>query len=59
MPLKKWEALEDGPEKENLLPTGVLREVEQEEYCEMYEEVKKAHQGQRGKITQDDFDKRI
>jgi 2-oxoglutarate ferredoxin oxidoreductase subunit beta len=59
MPLKKWEALEDGPEKENLLPTGVLREVEQEEYCEMYAEIQKAAQGQRAKISQDDFEKKI
>ena len=59
MPLKKWEALEDGIEKENLLPTGVLRQVEQEEYCDMYAEIQKAAQGQRAKITQDDFEKKI
>ena len=59
MPLKKWEALEDPIEKENLLPTGVLREVEQEEYCEMYAEIQKAAQGERGKITQADFEKKI
>lgn len=58
MPKKKWDAL---PEEEriNLLPTGVLREVEQPEYTELYEEVIKAAQGKRGKITQDDFAKKI
>jgi len=59
MPVKKWNALEDGPEKENILPTGVLREVEQEEYCEMYKEIQDAAQGKRPKITQDDFEKKI
>ena len=59
MPKKKWEAL---PEEEqmNYLPTGILKQDENApEYCEMYEEVKKAHQGKRGKITQDDFAKKI
>ena len=59
LPLKKWEALEDGVEKENILPTGVLKEVEQEEYCDMYKEIQMAAQGQRPKITQDDFEKKI
>ncbi|WP_457743991.1 2-oxoglutarate ferredoxin oxidoreductase subunit beta [Sulfurimonas sp.] len=59
MPLKKWEALEDPIEKENLLPTGVLRQVEQEEYCDMYKEIQAAAQGKRAKITQDDFEKKI
>jgi len=59
MPLKKWEALEDPIEKENILPTGVLRDVEQEEYCEMYAEIQKVAQGKRAKITQDDFEKKI
>jgi len=59
LPLKKWEALEDEVEKENILPTGVLREVEQEEYCDMYKEIQMAAQGQRAKITQDDFEKKI
>ncbi len=59
MPLKKWEALEDLIEKENILPTGVLRDVEQEEYCEMYAEIQKVAQGKRAKITQDDFEKKI
>jgi len=59
MPLKKWQALEEGPEKENLLPTGVLKEANQEEYCTMYAEIQKAAQGERGKITQADFEKKI
>ncbi len=59
LPLKKWEAIEDPVEKENILPTGVLREVEQEEYCDMYKEIQKAAQGQRAKITQDDFEKKL
>jgi 2-oxoglutarate ferredoxin oxidoreductase subunit beta len=47
-------------EQMNLLPTGVLKQdTNAKEYCEMYEEVKKAQQGQRGKITQDDFEKKI
>ena len=57
-PLKKWEAL--SPEEQlNKLPTGVLREVEQAEYCDMYDQVIAAAQGKRGKITQDDFAKKI
>ena len=59
LPLKKWEALEDSIEKENILPTGVLREVDQEEYCEMYAEIQKAAKGERGKITQADFEKKL
>ena len=59
LPLKKWEAIEDPVEKENILPTGVLREVEQEEYCDMYKEIQKAAQGERAKITQDDFEKKL
>ena len=59
LPLKKWEAIEDPIEKENILPTGVLREVEQEEYSDMYAEIQKSAQGQRAKITQDDFEKKI
>jgi 2-oxoglutarate ferredoxin oxidoreductase subunit beta len=47
-------------EQTNLLPTGVLKQdTNAKEYCEMYEEVKKAQQGQRGKITPDDFEKKI
>jgi 2-oxoglutarate ferredoxin oxidoreductase subunit beta len=59
LPLKKWEALEDPIEKENILPTGVLRQVEQEEYCDMYKKIQDAAQGKRPKITQDDFEKKI
>ncbi|MFA6191835.1 MAG: 2-oxoglutarate ferredoxin oxidoreductase subunit beta [Sulfurimonas sp.] len=58
MPVKKWEAL--SPEEQlNKLPTGVLREVEQAEYCDLYDMVIAAAQGKRGKITQDDFAKKI
>ncbi len=57
-PVKKWEAL--SPEEQlNKLPTGVLREVEQAEYCDLYDMVIAAAQGKRGKITQDDFAKKI
>jgi 2-oxoglutarate ferredoxin oxidoreductase subunit beta len=58
LPLKKWEALSE-EEQLNVFPTGVLREVEQEEYCEMYAEIQKAAKGERAKITQDDFEKKI
>jgi len=56
---KKWD---DMPEEErmNLLPTGILKQdTEAPEYCDMYAEVQKAHQGERGKITQDDFAKKL
>ena len=56
---KKWD---DMPEEErmNLLPTGILKQdTEAPEYCDMYAEVQKAHQGARGKITQDDFAKKL
>jgi 2-oxoglutarate ferredoxin oxidoreductase subunit beta len=47
-------------ERLNLLPTGILHQNEKaDEYCDMYAEIQKAHQGQRGKITQDDFEKKI
>ncbi len=59
LPKRKWEALEDPVEKENILPTGVLKEEDQPEYCEMYAEIQAAAQGKRGKITQDDFEKKI
>ncbi len=59
MPKKKYDALSD-EEKLNYLPTGILKEdTEAEEYCAMYEEVKKAQQGLRPKITPDDFKKKI
>ena len=47
-------------ERLNLLPTGILHhDTEAREYCDMYQEIKDAHQGKRGKITQDDFAKKI
>jgi 2-oxoglutarate ferredoxin oxidoreductase subunit beta len=47
-------------EQLNLLPTGILKQdKEAREYCDMYQEIKDAHQGKRGKITQDDFEKKI
>jgi len=59
LPKKKYDALSD-EERLNYLPTGILKEdTEAEEYCEMYEEVKKVHQGLRPKITPDDFKKKI
>jgi 2-oxoglutarate ferredoxin oxidoreductase subunit beta len=59
MPKKKYDALT--PEEQlNVLPTGVLKEdTEVKEYCEMYAEIQKVHQGERKKITQDDFTKKI
>jgi len=58
MPKKKWDALSD-EEKQNYLPTGILKQVEELEYCDAYKMVQDAHQGKRGKITQDDFEKKI
>jgi len=58
MPVRKWEKLSE-EEQLNLLPTGILREVDQPEYCELYDMVIEAAQGKRGKITQDDFEKKI
>ena len=56
---KKYEEM-NPDEQLNLLPTGILhQDTEADEYCDMYEEIKKVHQGQRGKITQDDFAKKI
>jgi 2-oxoglutarate ferredoxin oxidoreductase subunit beta len=59
MPKKKYDAL--SPEEQlNILPLGVLKEdTEADEYCEMYKEIQKVHQGERKKITQDDFAKKI
>ena len=56
---KKYDSLP--PEEQmNLFPTGVLKQdTDALEYCDMYEEIKKVHQGQRKKITQDDFEKKI
>lgn len=56
---KKYDTLT--PEEQlNLLPLGVLKEdKEVREYCDMYQEVIKVHQGKRKAITQDDFAKKI
>ncbi len=59
VPKKKWVDLPED-EKKNKFPLGILKQdTEAKEYCEMYEEIKKAHQGERGKLTQDDFAKKI
>ena len=58
-PKKKYDALSE-EEQLNLLPTGVLKQdTEADEYCNMYAEIIKIHQGDRKKITQDDFTKKI
>jgi len=54
---KKYDALSE-EEQLNKLPTGVLRQVEQDEYCDLYNKVIEAAQSG-GKITQDDFVKKI
>lgn len=56
---KKYDTL--SPEEQlNLLPTGILKQdTEADEYCDMYKEIQEVHQGLRGKITQDDFKKKI
>jgi len=56
---KKYDTMT--PEEQlNLLPTGILKQdTEANEYCEMYAEIQKVHQGQRAKITQADFAKKI
>jgi len=47
-------------ERVNLLPTGVLHHnANANEYCDMYQKVKDAHQGKGAKITQNDFEKKI
>jgi len=59
MPKRKWEALSE-EERMNYLPTGILKQdTEAVEYCDSYKMVQDAHQGKRGKITQDDFKKKI
>ncbi len=56
---KKYDTM-SAEEQLNLLPTGILKQdSEADEYCDMYAEIIKVHQGQRGKITQDDFEKKI
>ncbi len=56
---KKYDAMT--PEEQlNLLHLGVLKQdTEADEYCDMYAEIQKVHQGKRSKITQDDFEKKI
>jgi len=59
MAKKKYDAL-PAEEQLNFLPTGVLKQdTEVREYCDMYEDIKKVHQGERKPITQDDFEKKI
>ena len=59
MPKIKYDKLET-KEQLNLFPTGVLKQdTKAREYCDMYQEIKDAHQGKRAKITQDDFSKKI
>ncbi len=56
---KKYEEM-NPDEQLNLLPTGILKQdMEADEYCDMYAEIQKVHQGKRAKITQDDFAKKI
>jgi 2-oxoglutarate ferredoxin oxidoreductase subunit beta len=49
------------PEEQlNLLPTGILKQdTKAREYCDMYQEIINVHQGKRGVITQNDFEKKI
>ena len=56
---KKYDAM--SPEEQlNLFPTGILKQdKEVREYCDMYEDIKKVHQGERKPITQDEFAKKI
>jgi len=59
MPVKKYNALTK-EEQLNLLPTGIIKQdTVVREYCDMYQDIIDAHQGKRGKITQDDFEKKI
>ena len=59
MPAKKYNELSE-EEQLNILPTGILKQdTKAREYCDMYQEVIDSHQGRRGKITQDDFEKKI
>lgn len=58
-PKKKYDALSE-EEQLNLLPTGILKQdTDVDEYCDLYKMIQDAHQGKRGKITQDDFKKKI
>ena len=56
---KKYDTMTQ-EEQANLLPTGILKQdTEAAEYCDMYAEIIKVHQGKRKTITQDDFKKKI
>lgn len=56
---KKYEEM-NPDEQLNLFPLGILKQDEEAaEYCDMYAEIQKVHQGKRAKITQDDFAKKI
>lgn len=58
-PKKKYDEMSK-EEQLNILPTGILKQdTEADEYCEMYAEIQKVHQGKRKTITQDDFAKKI
>lgn len=59
VPKRKYDAMT--PEEQlNKLPTGILKQdLEADEYCDMYAEIQKVHQGERKVITQDDFAKKI
>ena len=56
---KKYDAMTE-EEQLNLLPLGILKQdTVVREYCDMYQDIIDAQQGKRGKITQDDFVKKI
>jgi 2-oxoglutarate ferredoxin oxidoreductase subunit beta len=56
---KKYDTLSE-EEQVNLLPLGILKQdKEVAEYCDMYAEIQKVHQGDRAKFTQNDFEKKI
>ena len=56
---KKYDAMTE-EEQLNLLPLGILKQdTVVREYCDMYQDIIDAHQGKRGKVTQDDFTKKI
>ena len=56
---KKYDTLSE-EEQVNLLPLGILKQdKEVAEYCDMYAEIQKVHQGDRAKLTQNDFEKKI
>ncbi len=59
VPKRKYDAMTE-EEQLNLFPTGIIKQdTEADEYCDMYAEIQKVHQGERKKITQDDFAKKI